>query len=282
MESLKGHPFAQVIVADDGEDSAISRALYSEFESKLPLKVLRLPHDVGLSAGRNEMVKHTNTEYFLLLDDDQGIPGTILHLHQILLLNEHIGGISGYWNEYGKLRCDACDIQLDSGFMILDIKKRKPPERANDLTYFQYDFIPNSTLFRTQCLVQHPWDDNIKIGTEHIDFYLNQYHSSNWTFAVTPDVVIDHFPRESSENYQSNFRRNQERLREASRYFNRKWKIQNVIHGKRHLPNPWLSGRVRDNTSHLMVKLGFKPHRVSRIERKLHEYLNRVTGASKK
>jgi GT2 family glycosyltransferase len=54
------YPKLQILVGDDGfEPSPRSDVGY-----------LRLPEDIGLSAGRNALLEHVQTPYFLLLDDD--------------------------------------------------------------------------------------------------------------------------------------------------------------------------------------------------------------------
>ena len=54
LQSLAQHTWHEVIVADDGQIDG-ARAMYTDAE-RAPLKVLRLPFDTGLSAGRNEIV----------------------------------------------------------------------------------------------------------------------------------------------------------------------------------------------------------------------------------
>ncbi len=59
------YPDLRVLVADDSlEDPA------REFQAPANTNFLRLPTDVGLSAGRNAMLARVCTPYFLLLDDD--------------------------------------------------------------------------------------------------------------------------------------------------------------------------------------------------------------------
>jgi len=61
----KYYPELRVLVADDSLDGQ-SR----EFPVSANTYYLRLPADVGLSAGRNAMLARVRTPYFLLLDDD--------------------------------------------------------------------------------------------------------------------------------------------------------------------------------------------------------------------
>ena len=44
-------------------------------------------------------------------------------------------------------------------------------KKFENLKYYFFDSIQNCTLFRVRCLKNLLWDDRIKIGREHIDFF---------------------------------------------------------------------------------------------------------------
>jgi len=62
LESItEYYPDLPVLVADDSETHP---------DVPLPARLLRLPYDTGLSEGRNILLQHVETPYFVLLDDD--------------------------------------------------------------------------------------------------------------------------------------------------------------------------------------------------------------------
>src|SRR5262249_48067864 len=56
----KYYPKVHIIVADDGFEPALRN----------DVEYIRLPTDVGVSAGRNALLERVKTPYFLLTDDD--------------------------------------------------------------------------------------------------------------------------------------------------------------------------------------------------------------------
>lgn len=236
LKSLVGKGFNSVIVADDGEISKNKRALYDKYTHSLPLELVELPFDTGISAGRNEIVKRCKTEYLLLLDDDQMIPDNITSLLTIMDHDDRLGGISGIWNEYGLLECSATDLEISRKCIIRKIRLPKEKLETKNISYYCYDFIPNSTLFRIECLLTQAWDPFYKIGSEHLDFYLAHKKLGRWLFAISPDVVIQHDPSEKTTSYKTTFRQNNERLKKSLEYLKHKWNIEHDLEVSRHIP----------------------------------------------
>jgi glycosyltransferase involved in cell wall biosynthesis len=232
LESLAGHAWREVMVADDGEIDAEREAMYAEAATRLPLKLLRLPFDTGLSAGRNEIVRQCTTPYLLMLDDDQTVPANIGQLAEVLDENPGMGGVSCVWLEHGARKCTACDIRRESRKVFKDIAGDKPVlATGGGQRYVVFDFVPNSTLFRTACLREQPWDPFYKIGKEHLDFYLAQKQLGHWKFAVSLDVEIGHHP-EGAQNDYKQFRHG-ERVKVSERYFLQKFGIEEVVDGRK-------------------------------------------------
>lgn len=249
LDSLVGHDLAEVIVADDGHIDDRKQEIYEQFKSILPLRVIALEYDSGLSAGRNAIANSCSNPYLLLLDDDQAVPGNFPALLSVLDARPDIGGVSGYWNEHGRLKCSASDLFRFDNYIVKDIQERPTEHIYSNVRYYIFDQIPNSTLFRTECLKEFPWDEHYKIGREHVDFYLTHKSTSSWRFAVTPDVVIPHRPREDSA-YVTNFRHNSERLAQSERHFCRKWEVRGVLEGRKHL-----TPGLRPEAVHHMLRL---------------------------
>lgn len=137
--------------------------------------------------------------------------------------------------ENTKSICNACDLIESKDFILKDYTSKSGLRLANQgVTYFEADQIPNAAIFRLSCLNDCRWDKNIKIGCEHIDFYLKHKRMGKWLFAFTPDVKFLHYP-ERQGFYSHNFRRNSERLNHYHEYFLKKWDKIKIIEGKKAL-----------------------------------------------
>ncbi len=244
LESLTRHAWREVIVADDGPIDEEREELYKEFACRLPLVVVRLPFDTGLSAGRNEIVRRCSTDYLLVLDDDQTVPDNIGALADVLDECPDLGGISCVWLEKSGRKCTACDLRVEGRTIF----KQAPAGKEEFATqgghrYVRFDFVPNSTLFRATCLADQAWDPFYKIGKEHLDFYLMHQRLGRWKFAVSLDVVIGHHPEGASSDYED-FRHG-ERVRKSERYFLEKFGVDEVVEGRKYVDEQGAVGAIR-------------------------------------
>lgn len=267
LRALSGKHFARVLIADDGEASDRQEAMIARHASRMPVEVLRLPFDSGLSFGRNALFSNCKSEYLLLLDDDQTVPDNISDLARIMDGDRTLGGVSAYLLEEGHLVCNARDLSFRGRHLIADIRQQKTARTVDGLRYFCYDFIQIGTLFRMEAMRNVRWDDEIKIGKEHLDFFVQHKKRGEWRFAVTPDVVISHFPSRGDDLYRTQFRFKRERLENAFRYFCRKWEIRDIIYGRRHIPSPQRHVARREAFTALLLRSGLPPHLVRRTVR---------------
>jgi len=270
LESLKNKGVFEVIVADDGEIDAGKRAVYSKYGQEVPLRLLELDFDTGISFGRNQIVKACKTEFLLMLDDDQVVPDNVEDLRIILRSDPQLGGVSGYWNEWGELKCRAFNIFEVGRNIIKDIGFKVIPYKVGSLTYFVFDQIPNSTLYRIETLKDISWDNNFKIGREHLDFFLAHKRFGRWKFAVTPDVLIGHYPGHTPF-YRNRYRANKERLQASDTYFKEKWNIKAIITGlELHCRRT-----LRRQLIHYMLKFRFPPKAISTFNTVITRIRNR-------
>lgn len=244
LESLAAHPWQAVIVADDGPIDGERERLYEEAARRLPLVLVKLPFDTGLSAGRNEIVARCGTEYLLVLDDDQTVPDNIGVLAEVMDERPELGGISCVWLERTGRKCTACDIRIEGDRIVKEVVGEKPVLRTRGgWRYVLFDFVPNSTLFRMACLRDQAWDPFYKIGKEHLDFYLMHKRLGRWQFAVSLDVVIGHHPEGQSADY-GQFRHG-ERVKTSERYFLDKFRVTEVVEGRKYLDEQGVTGTLR-------------------------------------
>ena len=241
LESLTRHQWQEVIVADDGEIDEEREAMYEHYQSVLPFKLLRLEFDTGLAAGRNEILKHCNSEYILMLDDDQTVPDNIGDLKNILDEDPSLGGVSGIWIENNEKTCQAYCLKLKGKDVIREYTKKDDRNNptlytSKGIRYKIFDFIPNSTLFRMACLNDITWDPFYKIDREHIDFYLMHKKAGRWKFAVAPDVEIGHHPQNNSSKYMGY--RTGKRMERSQKYFLEKFDLNAVLVGGKYIEEP--------------------------------------------
>ena len=232
LNSLIGLGVKEVIIADDGPDDPIKEEIYEKMRQYLPLKVLKLPYDAGLGYGRKEIVKHTKTEYLLIIDDDMKVPNNIYFLKNILERDKLLGGVSGCWIEYGNPKCDAYNLDCRDRFLIRhDPDNIKINITEEGIPYVYFDFIPNSALFRRRAIKDYCWDENYIINFEHLDFYWGHKQLGKWKFAATPTVFFEHYPG-GSKTYKK-FRLSKERYKKSREYFLKKWDLKGIISIKR-------------------------------------------------
>ena len=89
-------PHARVIVGDDG-DTPIGAELSQKAGSwgeTVPARYIRMEADAGLSATRNALVKATETEYFVLLDDDFEFDGDRANITRLVQVLDEVPGLS--------------------------------------------------------------------------------------------------------------------------------------------------------------------------------------------
>ncbi len=232
LRSLVDKPFARVIVADDGEIDAAKQAVYDEFSKLLPMDLLRLDYDTGLAYGRNRIVEQCRTPFLLMLDDDEAVREDIGTLRQALEDDARLGGISAFLYECNKVMSHSCDLLVRDRYLFRHLDRKPKTETIGNISCYLLDQIDNATLFRTDCLRQQPWDEFYKIGCEHEDFYLSHKDKKQWHFAVTPDVIIDHYPG-MDMRYKHKFRKNQERLQRSRAYFLNKWQLAGIVQGRK-------------------------------------------------
>lgn len=141
------HPELPIVVVDDSrEPSAIEGT-----------KLVAMPYDSGLSAGRNEGIKHVSTPFVLLLDDD--------------FVFTRRTRIDAALEAFAHERIDIVGGRVV--FLPLYLEQGKPEFRAHETIgrWRVCDNVPNFFVARTERLKLVPWDDRLKL-VEHTDFFV--------------------------------------------------------------------------------------------------------------
>lgn len=220
---------AEVIVADDSLMKELNRGVYAQFEDALPLRVLDLEPDAGVCAGRNRIVDRTETEYLLVMDDDHYLPEDALRLKHALEGDASLGGIAASAFQDGFPRIAAADMEVHDGWLIIDAPEDKRPESVAGLECYRYDFVPFCTLFRMETLDDYRWDEAYVIDGEHADFYYGHATTTDWEFAITPDIRVHHDPGPGVIDAYADHRMSDRKRRESREYFAEKWGLRGYL-----------------------------------------------------
>ncbi|HZG57923.1 glycosyltransferase family 2 protein [Paenibacillus sp.] len=179
------YPEMPIIVADDSRRPAVR----NDVEYHV------LPKDSGLSRGRNYLVKQVKTPYTLLLDDDF----CFIRETDIgkLLRAMKAGGfdiVGGRYLEPKGVRNSQGTFKLSRGVLHYLVKSR-----GKKAGLPRYDIVNNFFLARTEALRRCRWDDRLKTGGQHLDFFLQ--HKGKLKVAMHPGVFVYHTNDRSSETY---------------------------------------------------------------------------------
>jgi hypothetical protein len=144
-----------------------------------------MPHDSGLSAGRNFLIEKVNTPYVLLLDDDQyACDLTDMQEWYRIFTENNFDILGSTVQDYrGHTRSFYGDIILENRKMELKLKKPISNEE-----FMLCDIVPNCFLARTEVLSKIKWDNQLKLA-EHLDFFLRAW-KQNFKIGCTPKITV--------------------------------------------------------------------------------------------
>lgn len=189
VESInRNHPGVRVIVGDDGRG-----ADKMEGGDKRGFHFVPLPYDVGLSQGRNILVKLVQTPYVLFLDDDFIVqePNSLL-----LLLHELHSGK----HDIVAAKSPRCDTDYSGKMRIIrsragGTKLLLTPQRDKvaGSTCERVDIVPNLFLAPAKLFQQDGlrWNRHLKLG-EHEEFFMT-VKRRGLRVATCPEASFDHW-----------------------------------------------------------------------------------------
>ena len=223
-----------IYVADDSTDDVklLNKKIISEFNDDA-ITLFDMPYDSGLSAGRNELVRHTKTPYFLVLDDARQFTNKTDIYGMLKFLS--ISGydlVAGVCNER-----DGEDSHYSRKFISEEVNAgERPVVRYKDIDMIEpissgghwlkaYDTNQTLNLFiaKTSHLKQSPWNDESKMGEHELFFY--QWWKNNFTCAISFDIL---FGEATDKTYLLNGRALRERA-EDPEYVNYKYKYVEFV-----------------------------------------------------
>lgn len=216
-------------IADDGKMTPEKETLYRR-NYQFNLNVINLEYDSGVGAGRNAIVNAVEEDYIFIVDPDHRIPPSARILYDQLQNRLKLGGISGLLIEprNNRLYSQAADfneVMTEDGMKLVretySTNQNKHIEMEEYAPVVNFDFIPQATLFRTDCLDEQSWDSEFITEFEHTDFYLSHWQNTDWNFAINPSVQIPHYPGGDTDYMTS--RKDPQKRSSGREYFLQKW-----------------------------------------------------------
>jgi GT2 family glycosyltransferase len=185
------YPKIAVLVVDDSAEP---------FEP-VPEGVTRywhLPFDsLGVSAGRNFGLRHVETEYVLFCDDDM-VFGRRTDLAKMLrtVLTTRFDVVSCMWMDHEPWRSIRRGYRRYEGTLeVADgaLVHRLGATRGTVDGLPVFDIVHQFFVASTEVLGRDPYDARLKIGAEHIEFFLT-IKERGLLCTRLPDVAVYHYP----------------------------------------------------------------------------------------
>jgi phosphorylcholine metabolism protein LicD/GT2 family glycosyltransferase len=164
------------------------------------VKIIQLPENCGLSYARNELVKNVDTEFVLLLEDDFMVTKqtNIYEMIEVFGYNKNIGIVGGRLLDKGEIKSyEKFLILVGNNLLAIDWNKLVSNNivelhKINKIEFGFANIIYNFFVAKTEVLKKYPWDNNHKIHSEHMDFFLNLKLNSDIEVTFVPNITINH------------------------------------------------------------------------------------------
>lgn len=165
----------------------------------------RLPHDCGLSAGRNLLVDKVQTPYTMVVDDDfEFIDSTKIEKLLACVEQASLDLVAGWliigshkqgdWRKLGTVEKFAGLFKRDGERLVCEIGQHEEKQvlwMGHKLLCQVVDVVLNFFVARTESLKNVRWDVELKLG-EHVDFFLRAQNKVK--IGVCGEVIGLHHP----------------------------------------------------------------------------------------
>lgn len=218
---------------------------FQSFVDAVGAKLVMLDYDVGLSAARNRMVEHLQTDYFVLCDDDFVIDEQFSLGNALRLMEEDsdVAGVGGYYRDVLYDPAMRLKSTMDRHFTFQAFYEEKTGTLVRAPFYhlpfhecydrerhaLAADILQNIALFRTADfgMDRLHWDERMKITGEHLDFYMKNLREDRRLFLFDPGFSVLH-------NRVQNFAYRAKRARtDGLDLFFEKWNVQYEVDTER-------------------------------------------------
>lgn len=226
---LKTYPDLKVVICDDGHQNETKKRYYKSL-TDAGHKVLILSFNSGMTKGRNHIVKNSESKYLLYVDDDFIFSESvnIEALIDVLENEKKVGMVAGRVRNNGIVDDYQGFLEIKEESLIQKPLKMSDWLQTSKGTRYKFcDIAFNFYLIRREVFQNVEYDENVKIGCAHSDFFMT-VKKSGWKIAFTPDSVIDHehdFLKKKNSEYEKH-----RRVMDGYRYFAKKWQIKKIVY----------------------------------------------------
>jgi hypothetical protein len=153
------------------------------------VKVVTMPYDIGLSAGRNKLVHEVVSDRLVMLDDDFVFTAAtkLEVLSEIMDTFSDIDIVGGHVHNVPRHEFVFHGTIADNAKGRLMLLRKQVLERRPGLDVVEV--IPNFFMARTERLRLVPWDPELKLS-EHLDFFIRA--RGVLKVGICDDVAITH------------------------------------------------------------------------------------------
>ena len=193
VHSVKKYlPGVKIAICDDGHMNKKKDEFYKILRNEGHY-IFTLPFDIGMMKGRNYIIEHTEESYILYMDDDYIMsPETkIYNFYEVLKHRPDIGMIGGRFQTQGKINEYQGHIVIKKQVLYQIPLAMDNWDTISEVRFKLCDLTNNFYLIRRSVVDNVKFDDTLKIGTAHMDYFMS-VKKGGWNIAFTPDVIIEH------------------------------------------------------------------------------------------
>ena len=188
----KFYPDMEIIVSDNGKPDPV---LNSELVKDYKCRYLGLPFDSGTSHAKNAALDITSKPFAVIIDDDfEFTECTNLEKFKTILDKDSSIGIVG-----GKPITSSGKTGIVGSRILVNKEKEtfwrfpiESPEwkEIDGIKYYYADYTRQFLMIRNSPDIR--WDDDLKMGGDHIWFFMNIKFHTDWKVAYVPEVEVVH------------------------------------------------------------------------------------------
>lgn len=236
IASIEQHmPGARIIVVDDGRASSYKITDYARLR-RAGHTAVWMDFDSGFGAKNNYAIKYMDRPYTLIYSDDfiadEKSAAGVLDMYRVLEHDRHIGVASGRVDDIpyeGFLKYVPINDKskwVDVYAERLNPKTSIPMVTAGEVRvpYHFVDMTVNYNLVRREVFDHVKWDEQFKIGGDHVWFY-EQVKQRGYLIAWVPGVSVhQQVPKDGDVHEDYGWARSRARLALPELYRRCRWK----------------------------------------------------------
>jgi len=226
LESCVRQPVSKVYIFDNGEETDRKHELYNR-DFPYEIQVTQSDINKGPNYGRYHIAEQSAEDYLLIVDSDNELIGDIKILVDQLKDREDLGGVSGVLLEYGQVKGPFHDLVECEDVLIRGLHDDKTLGQVAGSQFIQFDFLPQTTVFKRECLDDYAWDPEFRVGKGHLDFYIGHKRTTDWNFGMCPEVLFKHSP--GGDDEYNTLRYDWSDKMDRKRYLLDKWGYDQVV-----------------------------------------------------